>query len=192
MASFLRVSSCSITRSCSGPTRVVNTPLNRGGCAPNLILNPRSTVRKTHWDTFGRSFHAAKKITKGTSLLRLASGVLRTTSLVPSSGDPAGDGRSSCFKHFFGGSEPFRTATIPGRRLREKLAEVRCALNHRGWQGKRNNLLRALRRDGHHMLRCVPLLPKGACPQMSWADSVRTFWPKPFYWKWWSSDPSPP
>ncbi len=91
----------SITRSCLGPTRVVNTPLNRGGCAPNLILNPRSTVRRTHWDTFDRSFHAAKKITKGTSLLRLASGVLRTTSLVPSSGDPAGDGRSSRFKHFF-------------------------------------------------------------------------------------------
>ncbi len=176
MASFLRVSSCSITRSCSGPTRVVNTPLNRGGYAPNLILNPRSTVCRTHWDTFGRSFHAAKKITKGTSLLRLASGVLRTTSLVPSSGDPAGDGRSSCFKHFFGGSEPFRTAMISGRRLREKIAEVRCALNHRG----------------HHMLWCVPLLPKGTCPQMSWADSVRTFWPKPFYWKWWSSDPSPP
>ncbi len=102
VASFLkRVStSCSITRACSGPTRVGNTLLNRGGRDPNWILYPLSTVCRTHWDTFGRSFHAARKSTKGTSLPRLASGVLWTTSSVPWSGGPAGNSRSSCSKHF--------------------------------------------------------------------------------------------
>ncbi len=68
MASFLkRVStSCFITRACSGPTRVGNTPLNRGGRDPNWILYPLSTVCRTLWDTFGRNFHAARKCIKGT------------------------------------------------------------------------------------------------------------------------------
>ncbi len=117
MASFRKrlSNSCSITRACSGPTRVGNTPLNRGGRDLNWILYPLSTVCRTHWDSFGRSFHAARKCTKGTSLSRLASGVLWTTSSVLWSGGPAGNGWSSCSKHFFRGSEPLKTATFPGR-----------------------------------------------------------------------------
>ncbi len=113
VVSFLiRVSTCSITRACTGPTWVGNTPLNRGGRDPNWILYPLSTLCKTHWDTFGRSFHTAIKWTKVTSLSRLASGVLGTTSSVPWSGGPAGNSWSSCSKHFFRGSEPLRTATF--------------------------------------------------------------------------------
>ncbi len=52
----------------------------------------------------------------------------------------------------------------PLRFWAEAEKETRCALKHRGWQGKRNNLLRALRRDGHRILRHVPLFPRGACP----------------------------
>ncbi len=41
------------------------------------------TVCRIHRDTFGSSFHAAKWSTKGTSLSRLASGVIRAASSVP-------------------------------------------------------------------------------------------------------------
>ncbi len=135
MASFRKrlSNSCSITRACSGPTRVGNTPLNRGGRDPNWILYPLSTVCRTHWDSFGRSFHAARKCTKGTSLSRLASGVLWTTSSVLWSGGPAGNGQSSCSKHFFRGSEPLKTATFPGgswgRNSRAPPLRPLCALD---------------------------------------------------------------
>ena len=42
------------------------------------------------------------------------------------------------------------------------LAGDRCALEQRqGWQ---NDLLRALRRDGHRVMRCTPLFPRGSWP----------------------------
>ncbi len=57
---------------------------------------------------------------------------------------------------------------VSGRkRLREVLAGDRCALKH--WQGWQADLLRALRRDGHRVMRCTPLFPRGACPHKSWA-----------------------
>ncbi len=67
---------------------------------------------------------------------------------------------------------------VSGRMLRKKLAGDRCTLKHRGWQGIRNDLLRALRRDGHRIMRWTPLFPRGAGPQKSWARGVRTFLPK--------------
>ncbi len=39
------------------------------------------------------------------------------------------------------------------------LAGDRCALEH--WQGYQTDLLRALRRDGHHVMRCTPFSPEG-------------------------------
>ncbi len=62
MVSFLkRVStSCPNIRACPGSTRVETTLLNWGGGEPNWILQPHSTVCRTHRDTFGSSFHADK------------------------------------------------------------------------------------------------------------------------------------
>ncbi len=62
VASFLigLFTSCSITRACSGPTSVGVTPLKRCGGKANWIRYPFSTVCRTHWDTFGSSFQAAK------------------------------------------------------------------------------------------------------------------------------------
>ncbi len=37
-------------------------------------------------------------------------------------------------------------------------------------------------------MRCVPLFPRGACPQMSWDWMRQDFLAEPSYWKWRSSD----
>ncbi len=79
--------SCSITRTCWGATSVDKTPMN-----PNCIWYPFYIAYRTQWDVFGRSFHAVKNSTMGTSLSRLVSGfvcicAVRTTSW---SSEPAG------------------------------------------------------------------------------------------------------
>ncbi len=66
--------SCSNTRTCWWATSVDKTPMNLGGRDPNCIWYPFSIVCRTQWDIFGRSFHAIKHSTIGTSLSRLVSG----------------------------------------------------------------------------------------------------------------------
>ncbi len=90
--------------------------------------------------------------TKGTSLWRLASGVIRAASLVSWNGTPTGESRTSCSRDPRRGGEHLSSTTFLGGRLRCVLAGDRCALEHRTWQGWQTDLLRALRRDGH----CVP------------------------------------
>ncbi len=58
------------------------------------------------------------------------------------------------------------------KRLREVLAGDRCALEH--WHGQQTDLLRALRRDGHRVMRSIPLFPRGAGPQKPWAIGIST------------------
>ncbi len=62
---------------------------------------------------------------------------------------------------------------VSGRKeMREALAGDRCALEL--WQGWQNDLQRALRRDGHRVMRCTTLFPSRGHPQQSWAVNVRT------------------
>ncbi len=79
-------------------------------------LGTRVCSGRSQWDTLGRGSQAAGWPTKGTSLLRLASGVLRAASSVPWSGGPAGDGRSSCSRDPRRGGEPPSSATFLGGR----------------------------------------------------------------------------
>ncbi len=83
-------------------------------------LGTRVCSGRSQWDTLGRGSQAAGWPTKGTSLLRLASGVLRAASSVPWSGGPAGDGRSSCSRDPRRGGEPPSSATFLGGRDWEK------------------------------------------------------------------------
>ncbi len=58
--------------------------------------------------------HLAEVSTLPESLLRVYSGVIRAARSVPWSGEPAGDGRSSCSRDFLGGSEPPRIVAFTG------------------------------------------------------------------------------
>ncbi len=92
------------------------------------VLRPVSSPRKTRltepepaqagpkWDTLGRGFHTARWPTKGPSLSRLASGVIRAASSVSWNGTPAGESRTSCSRDPWRGGEPLSSATFPGRR----------------------------------------------------------------------------
>ncbi len=90
------------------------------------VSSPRKTNRtrvcsgKTHWDMLGRGSHTARRPTKGTSLLRLASGVLRAASSVPWSGKLAGDGQASRSRDPQRGGKPPSSATFLGGRDWEK------------------------------------------------------------------------
>ncbi len=90
--------------------------MNLGGRDPNCIWYPFSIVCRTQWDIFGRSSHAAKNYTRGTSLSRLVSGFIcicvdRTTSW---NGEPTGcvwTDRSEILLR--GGGHP-KATTFPG------------------------------------------------------------------------------
>ncbi len=97
-----------------GAHQVGKYPVKQRRTRPELNLVPFFYSTQDPLRYIWQKLPRCQKIYKGTSLSRLASAVLWTTSTVPWSGDPAGDGWSNCFKHFFGGSEPLRTATIPG------------------------------------------------------------------------------
>ncbi len=93
------------------------------------VLRPTSSLRKTRTRVCSgqipmrhawQELQAAGWPTKGTSRLRLASGVLRAASSVPWSGRPAGDGRSSCTRDPRRGDEPPSSATLLGGRDCEK------------------------------------------------------------------------
>ncbi len=152
MASFSNraFTSCSITRTCWGATSVDNTPMNLGGRDPNCIWYPFSIVCRTQRDIFGRSFHAAKNYTRGTSLSRLVSGFIcicvdRTTSW---NGEPAGCvwiDRSEILLR--GGGHP-KATTFPGgpwdicarrRLLRPEAHEVAGLADQSPWdiEGRR-------------------------------------------------------
>ncbi len=93
----------------------------------------QSLFRQIQWDTLGRGSQAAGWPTKGTSHLRLASGVLRAASSVPWSGGPAGDGRSSCSRDPRRGGEPPSSATFLAEETERSARWRPCALEH--WQG---------------------------------------------------------
>ncbi len=114
----------------------------------------------TQWDTLGRGSNTIRWPTKGTSLSRLASTVLRAASLVPWSGGPSGNGWSRLLLRHPKGWRASQLRYVSGRkRLIEALARDRCALEH--WQGWQTDLLR---RGGHHVMRCATRLPRGGRP----------------------------
>ncbi len=94
------------------------------------VLRPTSSLKKTKEPESAQAGPnetclagaptTARWPAKGTSLSRLASGVLRAASSMPWSGGPAGDGRSSCSKDPRRGGEPPSSATFLGGRDWEK------------------------------------------------------------------------
>ncbi len=163
MASFLKraFTSCSITSACSGPTSVGMTPLKGSGGAPNrsLVLQCAGPIET----------HLAVVSTLPNSLLREP--VSRDWPLVrlellarcPEAEDRQGTAALAALETSQLASQ-FRYVS-GWERLREVLAGDHCALEH--WQGWQTDLLRALRRDGHRVMRCTPLFPRGACPHKS-------------------------
>ncbi len=107
------------------------------------VLRPTSSLRQTRNQSLLRQIpmrHAWQGLpaagwpTKGTSLSRLASGVLRAASSVPWNGGRQGTADLAALETPEGVGEPPSSATFSGRkRLRETLAGDRCALEH--WQG---------------------------------------------------------
>ncbi len=98
---------------------------------------------------------------KGTSLPKLASGVIGLQK----------EWRASQFRY------------ISGRKETEMYAHWRSL--HPGTQnvtGLADDVLRALRRDGHHKPWCITLFPSEACPHKSWPMGTRTALAKVSYW----------
>ncbi len=103
------------------------------------VLRPAPSSRKTdrtrvysgmtQWDTLGRGSNTIRWHTKGTSLSRLASTVLRAASLVPWSGGPSGNGWPRLLLRHPKGWRASQLRYVSGRkRLIEALARDRCAL----------------------------------------------------------------
>ncbi len=140
------------------------------------VLRPMSSLRlgtrvcsgRSQWDTLGRGSQAAGWPTKGTSLSRLASGVLRAASSVPWNGGRQG------------------TADLAALETPEGVASFPAPLHFWAEETERSARWRPLRPgtlagladwspEGTEERRapcnavCTPLFPRGACPHQSWA-----------------------
>ncbi len=142
--------SSSITRTCWGATSVDKTPMNLGGRDPNCIWYFFSIVCKTQWGIFGRSFHAVKNSTWGTSLSRLVSGfvcicAVRMTSW---SSEPAGSVWADRSETLLRGSGHPESTTFPGGPWDMRSLETAAPWSTRGED------LRTSKGDGHRKMRC--------------------------------------
>ncbi len=113
------------------------------------------------------SLDRSSRVLSYTSLLRLASGVLRAASSVPWNGGPAGDGRSSCSRDPRRGGELPSSATFLGGRDWEKRSlETAAPWTLAGladWSPEGTEERRA------PCNAVYTALPQRACPHQSWA-----------------------